>query len=76
MTKITESNSFNSLKDLNLESTANFNSDESVRKFADLLATAPHFNYCNIENQQGNRKIRVVVEYAAGVCMGAVVIKK
>ena len=53
---------------------ANFDSDESVRKFADILAISPVLKWCDIRIQSGDRKISVMVEYATEGRMGDVVI--
>ena len=52
------------LKELNLLYSTNFDSDESVRKLADILATASVLKKCDISGQRGNREIKIEVEYA------------
>ena len=47
LTKIAECGVCSTLKKLNLDS-ANFDSDESVRKLADILAIAPNLTKCDI----------------------------
>ena len=41
LTRISKCGVCNTLKELNLDSSANFYLDETVRKLADILATAP-----------------------------------
>ena len=53
----------------------NFDSDESVRKLADILAIAPNLTKCDISGQQGSRRVNVAVEYVEEGRMGAVVVK-
>ena len=60
---------------MHLYNSVNFDSDESVRKLADILAIAPVLKKCDIGYQEGNRKISVDVEYATEVSLGAIVIK-
>ena len=50
LTTIAECGVCSTLKKLNLKFSANFESDESVRKLADILATAPVFKECDIQN--------------------------
>ena len=50
LTKIAEWGISSPLKELNLGRT-NFDSDESVRCLADILAKAPHLSMCNISDQ-------------------------
>ena len=52
----------------------NFDSEESVRKFADILAIAPVLKVCEIEQARDNRKIKVEVQYATEGIKGAIVI--
>ena len=47
----------------------------SVRKFAEILATAPNLSNCNIKGQKGNKKIKVEIKYATMMRKGAIVIK-
>ena len=53
---------------------ANFDSDESVSKFADILAIAPVLKKCDIVCPSGDRKVIVDVEYATKESIGAIVI--
>ena len=55
---------------------ANFDYDESVKKIADILATAPVLEKCNIQQQRGSKNIEVAVEYATEDSMGAIIVKK
>ena len=48
LTRIEECGVWRNLKELGLALSANFDSDESVRKFADILAIAPVLKECNI----------------------------
>ena len=48
LTRIVECGVWRNLKELGLALSANFDSDESVRKFADILAIAPVLKECNI----------------------------
>ena len=75
MTKITECNAFATLKDLNFYGTANFDSDESIKKLAQILATAPQIKKCNIESQTGSRNVTMRVDYATEERKGAVVVQ-
>ena len=57
ITRIAESDVCNTLKELNLESSVNFDSDESVRKFTDIIAIAPVLEECMINNSNCNRSV-------------------
>ena len=74
MTKIAECGICSTLKELYLNFSINFGSDESVKKFADIIATAPVLKKCDIEFQSG-RLLVVVVEYASEGIIGSIVIK-
>ena len=74
LTCIVESGVCSTLKELNLESTVDFDLDASVRKFAEILDIAPVLKKCNISAQRGKRKIWVEVEYATEELLGAIVI--
>ena len=50
LTRIAECGVCTCLKEFNLIGSANFDSDESVRKLADILAITPILKKCNIEN--------------------------
>ena len=63
LTRIAECGVCSTLKELNLVESANFDSDESVRKLADSLAMAPHLKKCdakkcdllsNLHNKMGH----------------------
>ena len=75
LTRIAECGVCSTLQELNLNGSANFYSDKTVRKFADILATAPDLKKCSISYQEGNRKVKIKVEYATEERMGAIVIK-
>ena len=75
LSKIAECGVCSNLKELGLALfSANFDSDESVRKFADILAVAPILKECNISEQSGDREVSVEIEYATEGRKGAVVI--
>ena len=74
LTRIAECSVCSTLQELNLNGSANFDSDKTVRKFADILATAPDLKKCSISYQEGNRKVKITVEYATEERMGAIVI--
>ena len=63
LTRIAECGVCRNLEELGLESSTNFDLDESVRKFADILAIAPVLKECDIRYQyyRGDRKISVNV---------------
>ena len=61
VTKIAELGDSSTLLMLDLQASANFESDESVRKFAEILAIVPYLIYCDIMFQNGNRKVKVEV---------------
>ena len=48
LTIIADSGVCSTLKEIYLSSSTNFDSDESVRKLADILATAPVLKKCDI----------------------------
>ena len=75
VTRIAECGVCSTLKELNLEASANFNSDVSVSKFADILAIAPVLKECNISRQIAGRKVRISVEYATEGRKGAIVMR-
>ena len=75
LTRIVECGVLSCLKELGLYASANFDSDESVRKVADILALSPNLTKCDISRQRGNREVVVEVKYACEGRMGAVVIK-
>ena len=50
------------LKKLHLSRSLNFESDASVDQFAEILLNASKLEYCNIQAQQGARKIEVEQE--------------
>ena len=54
---------------------ANFDSDQSVMKLAEILATTPCLTKCDIRNQLSSREVRVEVLYATNEETGAVVMK-
>ena len=76
VTRIAECGVCSTLKELDFGShTADFDSDESVRKFAEILAIAPVLKKCDIGYQEGNRKVSVSVEYATEGRKGAVMLR-
>ena len=74
VTKIAECGVCSTLQKLKLNVSANFDSDESVKKFAEILAIAPVLKECDLYQQQGNRKVKIEVLYATEGSMGAIVI--
>ena len=64
LTRIAEWGFSSPLKEIDLGS-LDFDSDESIRCLADILAKAPSLRICNIENQGGNRKVKAKVNYAS-----------
>ena len=50
LTKIAECGVCSPLKELNLLRSANFDSDETVSKFAEILAVTPVLKKCNIRD--------------------------
>ena len=76
VTKIAECGVCSTLKVLDLHRSANFDSDESIKKFADILAIAPVLKVCNFRQQRGNRKVKVEVQYATEERKGAIVIQE
>ena len=66
LTRIADWGYSSPLKELDLDSLS-FDSDVSVRCFADILAKTPNLRICNITNQGGNRKVRVLINYASEV---------
>ena len=52
------------IRKLDLNESANFDSDESCVLLAELLSNAPHMNYCDIMGQTGERMVEVKIEYA------------
>ena len=75
LTRFIECGVCNYLQTLILEWSTNFDSDESAAKLADILAIAPNLQECDIRQQQGNRIIKVVIEYATEERMGSIIIK-
>ena len=73
MTRVAELSICSNISILNF-SEFDFDSDESVRKLADVLAIAPVLKECNISYQESNRKIYVEVNYSNEESMGAIVI--
>ena len=63
MTMIADCGVCSTLKELVLSSTS-FDSDGSVRKLADILATAPVLKMCDISRKDKFKKIYVEVNYA------------
>ena len=57
-----------------MEDSVNFDSNKSVRKFADILAIAPVLKKCDFRGQQGNKKVKVEVKYSFKKKKGAIVI--
>ena len=72
LTKIAECSVCSSLKDIRLSASTNFDSDESVRKLADILAIAPALEACHFSSE----KIYVEVQYAIEGRKGAIVIRE
>ena len=69
MTMIADCGVCSTLKELNLQNYVTFHSDVSVRKFADILATAPVLKKCDIsgnwnQGKRRRRKIKVEVKHA------------
>ena len=65
MAKIAENPNTNlKLTNLNLYQSANFDAEESVEKLADILMSASSLKECDINCQQGNRKVKVEIVYA------------
>ena len=56
-----------------MKKSANFSTQESVEKLADILVSARFFKGCSIMDQRG-RKIKVEIEYATAEVMGSIVI--
>ena len=50
MTRIEECGVCIGLKELNLNSSVNFDNDVTIEKFADILAKAPVLKKCDIKN--------------------------
>ena len=61
MKTIAECGVCSTLNYLGLDCSANFDSDESVRKFADIIAIAPEFERCSFFSQVGNRNVMVEI---------------
>ena len=61
LTRIVECGLLSTLKELDLAWSINFDSDESVRKLAYILAIAPNLTGCDIEFQLGDRNVLVEV---------------
>ena len=70
MTAITDSNARNSIVNLNLANSANFDQIESREKLAFLLATSTKLTECSIEEQTGTHKASVLIKYAKGIGKG------
>ena len=64
---LVESPALQTIQDVNLFYSANFDSDVSVQALATLLANAPALKVINIGHQQGTRKVNVEVKYATAV---------
>ena len=73
MTRIAEIGSSSKIKLLKLN-TANFETDETVEKLADILQLASFLKKCEIGYQLGNRKVKVAIEYASDEAVGSIVI--
>ena len=74
--KIAECGVCSTLQELKLYDSANFDSDESVRKFADILAIAPVLTKCDFREHEcnSNREVKFEVQYATEASIGAIVI--
>ena len=72
VTKIAECSVCSTLQELILDWSTNFDSDKSVRKFAEILAIAPVLKKCNIVDSS----VKVEVQYATVGIKGSLVIWK
>ena len=70
MTRIVECGVLSTLKELILRDSTNFEAEESLEKFAYILAIAPILIKVDISSQT---KLRVKVEYATEGSMGAII---
>ena len=75
LTRIAECGVCSTLKVLNLQKSTNLDSDESVRKLADILAIAPVLEKCYVTGQKGERKVSIEVEYMTEGRMGNIVMR-
>ena len=72
MTRIANFGDRSKLENLNLETSANFEADETVEKLADILSAAPYFKNLNIISQRGSRQVNVEIQYACEEVMGSI----
>ena len=59
-----ESGSVATLQDLYMYEAANFSSDESCQYLAQLIDTALALKKINISYQEGDRKVKLLIDYA------------
>ena len=59
-----QSSSKATIQEVNLEHTANFESDATCLQLITLIDTAPCFKKLNIKNQHGERSVEVSIEHA------------